>query len=221
MLRWTDDFVQYGQFVYFDEHIEPKYYPWKAPDFSRVNKGPYQDPLEWNIDIPKDKYRSRFPYNIKKTKQQVILQYLISGQVYTLYEMPSGKFLSALDNPYDKLKAGEIDYFTDHFSYYIIRIERIHFDIPSNTLTETTIYKFTPHTQWWKRQIKKTNKGQIYSEPESHLTPKENEQLYHRIIKALRGFPQYIEKTSNCKEDNSIISYFRYMGNMLFNILRH
>ena len=222
MLRWTNDFVQYGQRVYFDKHVDPKYYSWKAPDFSRINKGPYQDPLEWEIDIPKDKYRSYFPYNIEKTKQQVSLQYLISGGiVYTLYEMSSGEFLFASDNPYDNLSRGEADYFTNYFSHHIILVEKIHFDIPSNTLTETTTYTFTPRTQWRKQLVKKTKKGQIHSEPVSDLTSKENEQLYHRIIKTIGDFPKYTNKTSNCKEDNFITSYFRYMGNSIFNILRH
>ena len=221
MLRWTDDFVQYGQYVYFDKRIDPKHYQWKAPDFSTPNKGPYQDPLEWGVDMPKSKYSS-FPYNIKKTKQQVSLQYLMSKAiVYTLYEMPSGEFLFASDNPFDKLRAGEIDYFTDYFSHHVVFVDKIHFDIPSKTLTETTTYMFTPHTQWQKRQVKKTGKGQIYSEPEKFLTPNESERLYHRVMKNLGGFPKYVEQTSVCKKDNFITSYFRYMGNSLFKILRY
>ena len=222
MLRWTNDFVQYGQRVYFSQHIDPKHYLWKAPDFSKINKGPYQDPLESEIDIPRNKYRSHFPYNIKKTKQQVSLQYLISGGVvYTLYEMPSGEFLFAYDNPYNNLRRGEADYFTNYFSQHVILVEKVHFDIPSKTLTETTTYTFTPRTKWRKRLVKKTKNGQIHSEPESDLTPKEKEQLYHRVIKTVGGLPKSTRKTSNCKEDNFIISYFRYMGNSMFNILRH
>ena len=41
MLRWTKDFVQYGQVVYFDKHIKPNTCLWIKPDFSKPNKGPY------------------------------------------------------------------------------------------------------------------------------------------------------------------------------------
>ena len=224
MLRWTNDFVQFGQFVYFDKHINPDNYLWIKPDFSRINKGPYQDPLEWEKDIPKDKYKSRFPYNIKKSDQQVVLEYLISGQIYVLSETPLEETLlpaSSETNPYKKLREDEISYFTEYTSFHIINIQEIHFDILNKTLTETTTYKFTPQTKWRQRKVLKDNTGQIYFEPEIHLTPKENGQFYHKIISSFKGFPKHIDKTSRCNKDNVIKSYFRYMGNSFFNILRH
>ena len=222
MLRWGKDFVQYGERAYFDKHIKPKHYAWTAPDFSRPNKGPYQDPLEWEKPIPKKKYRSHFPYNIKKTNEAVLLKYLISGQVYTLYETPGGEVILVADsNVYKKIQSGELDSVTEYFSYHITLIREIHFDTTTKTLTDTSIYKFTPQTSWGQRQIKKDNRNQIHHSPERYLTFQENKQLFNRITKALGGFPKYIEQTSNCKRDNFIIHYFRQMGNSLFNVLRH
>ena len=221
MLRWKDDFVQYGERVYFDKHIKPESYNWKAPDFSKPNKGHYQDPLEWEKPVPKNKYQYHFPYNIKITKQDVRLKYLVSG-IYTLYETPIGEILlSANHNVYEKIGAGELDFVTEYYSYRIIIIREIHFDILTKTLRDTSTYTFTPQTKWGQRQIKKGSNNQIHHSPERYLTSEENEQLSDRIIKALGDFPKYVEQTSNCKEDNFIIHYFRQMGNSWFNILRH
>lgn len=221
MLRWEKDFIQYGQRLFFAKHIKPGEYLWKAPDFSKPNKGIYQEPLEWEKPIPKDKYKYRFPYNIKITKQFVRLRFLISGSVYVLYETPTGEILTANHNVYEEIGSGKLDFVTEYYSNQIIVIQDIHFDIPTKTLTDLYIYKFSSHTNWGQRQIKKDNNNQIYHSENKGLTSKENKQLSDKIKKAMGGFPKIIDKTSNCKEDNSIIHYFRQMGNSWRSVLRH
>ena len=221
MLRWGGDFIQYGQRLFFAKHVKPGEYFWKAPDFSKSNKGIYQDPLEWEKPIPKDKYRYRFPYNIKITKQFVRLRFLISGQFYVLYETPTGEIWTANQNVYEKIESGELDFVTEYYSNQVIVIQDIHFDISTKTLTDTYNYKLSPHINWGRRQIKKDSNNQIHHSPDIGLTSEEKEQLYDTIQKALGGFPKTINKTSNCREDNFIVHYFRQMGNSWFNVLRH
>ena len=220
MIRWNKDFLQWGERVYFDKHIDPKLYVELRPFLSVINQGSYQDPLDWKNEDSK-KYRFDFPYNITKTSDSITLKYLVTGQVFPLSEDSLGNIFHSNDTkaPYERFIKGEVNFMIDYYSHNINHVNEIHFDLSTQTLTETLYYKLTEETEW-RKQIRSRENGQEITDPSVYLTPEENKELYHKMISSLKESPKYV-KTATCKRDNAVKSYLRNMGNIFFFILSH
>ena len=212
MIRWNENFVQWGERVYFDQNIDPKLYFELKPSFSILNKGAYQDPLDWGNTDSK-KYQFNLPYNITRTNENITLKYLVSGQVFSLSEDSSGNIFRSNDakGPYKRFINGEIKFVINYYSY-IHKIHEINFDFSTQTVTETIHDKLTEEIGW-RKQISKRENGQEITDPSVYLTPEENKELYHKMISSLKERSKYV-KTATCKKDNALKSYFRNMGNI-------
>ena len=210
MIRWNKDFLQWGERVYFDKHIDPKLYVELRPFLSVINQGSYQDPLIWSKE-GSTKIIYSFPYNITRTKDRIILKYLTTSAYFILHEESSGKIFRSWD-------ARNPDHTVEVYYSFVDKIEEINFDLSTKTLTEVTHYKLTEKVRWHTQKSKIENGREKFGYYKTYLTPEENKELYQKMLKSFGESPKYID-TATCKRDNAIKSFFRYLGNTFFFIL--
>ena len=209
MIRWNKDFVQWGDRVYFDKHIDPKLYVKLSPNPSIINQGPYQDPLIWKKE-GSTKIIDNFPYNITRTKDRIILKYLTSSAYFILDEDSSGHLFRSWE-------AKNPDHIVETYYSFVDQVYEINFDLSTNILTEVLHKKLTEKVKWHTQASKIENGIEIFGYYKTYVTPEKNKEIYQKLVKSFGKDQKYVQDISTCKKDTPAKSKLVKSKSRLYN----